>query len=115
MKTKLNNPTFVPISFEDMPVDTYLDSIVAHIKKQVPLPLGATYHVSKCWLNPATYEKYEDRLRKHLKLLKIADSSASWIILDMGFAYDSHNSFNIPDDTIAIEEDCFVYSDKEAN
>jgi len=114
MKTKLNNPVIIAIDLNSFSIENYLNDIISYIKSHLPFPDNAKLNVSKCWLNNKTYMEYRDKLRKHLKASGYNNRAMPWIILDIGFAHDRMDVFSIPDNSLAIEEDCFVYPDKEA-
>jgi hypothetical protein len=55
--------------------------------------------VSKIWVNPVTYKKFENTAKKALKSNK---RSLPWFMLQCGPACDLNDSMNIGDDNFLI-------------
>lgn len=111
MKTELNNPIFVEINFRLFDDKHFIKDVGSYLANQLGLPQNNKIRVSSCWVNPSTYALFRNKVRSHLLLShssKYVDKVIGWLLLDIGFAEDVYNRFNIPDNVIAVEDGYLV-------
>lgn len=107
MKTELDHPTYLPIDFLSFPTADFLTHLGNHILKALDAPLGTKLDVSKCWLNSPTYDIMSAKMLAELKLhhsSTVAKRTLPMHELAYAFACDTYNTFNIPNNTVAIEQ-----------
>lgn len=106
MKTELDHPIYIPVNFSLFPNTDFLTHLASYLLKALEASPDSKLDVSKCWLNSPTYDIMSAKMLAELKLHQ--SSAAAKRALPMhelayAFACDIENTFNIPNDTVAIE------------
>lgn len=106
MKKELKVPTKIKVDFSIFKDKNFLEDFGEHLKET----LGAVNQidVSKIWVNPITYDKFQEKILKQLSLKEgkqKAKRVVGWVCLQYAPACDYENRFGLEDDFIYVEQD----------
>jgi len=89
--------------FNTKNIEKFIDSYADALKHMLGIQeTNQRIDVSKIWVNPVTYKKFETTAKKALKSKK---KSSPWVMLQYGPACDLNDSMNIGDDNFLVHAD----------
>jgi len=89
--------------FNTKNIEKFIDSYADALKHMLGIQeTKLQIDVSKIWVNPFTYKKFETLVKKALKSKK---KSSPWVMLQIGPACDLNDSMNIGDDNFLVRAD----------